>query len=209
LHAEYEVNGVIQYYNSDNDVLNDFNNIAERRWYAEGLLTGVTYKVQVTASNVCGTSPMSNPIYVTPGAAPTCINPTTNTVFANNNQQEVEFERVQCAWNSAIDNGFAVSSYKVSIMGSDNQYHNIVNMCDEGIEQRNFNNNNNFNQISLTGNTCTLSKSNLRGAPFSLPELAQIRCQVVATNAMGDSTGCVGGVAVMPVLARVPDAPSV
>lgn len=150
---------------------------------------------------------------LTAGTAPTCTNPRTQNLF-DNTLVALENGRVQCTWGAAINNGFQVYGYKV-LIESDyydrdgnnfGTFHNVVANCEEYLDQRD---NNNWNRNYIEGNTCTLSHATLRAAPFNLPEQAPIRCQVIASNAMGDSDACVGSGAVMPVLARVPDAPTV
>jgi len=45
--------------------------------------------------------------------------------------------------------------------------------------------------------------------PFYLPEQAQVSCQVIAVNSRCDSVASVGFGAVMPVLAVMPDQPTI
>lgn len=195
VYATYtDSNGVVQ----NLSTLNRVNQINDRSFYAEDLIVGTEYQVQVVASNICGASPRSAALLLTAGTVPGQPCP----VYT----QSQPDDRVTCTWGNAAANGFPIYGYKVMIQSADDTFHNVVASCAEAVQQRTSSNNNQFyyNQLTLAGNTCTLTEASLRTLPFNLPETASVNCQVIATNVMGDSQACTGNGAVMPVLATIP-----
>jgi hypothetical protein len=168
--------------------------------YDHGNLTpGKSYQMTVKAVNVCGESRNTAPLTLISG---TC--PDAPSLVRTTNQAD---QTITCSWTEGNANGFTMSGHQVSIANSFGVYTNVAQYCSEN--QANFANNGNLNIQSVAGNTCTIPESYLRSAPFNLGETAAVSCQVVSVNTRCSSTATIGNGALMPILARAPDAPTI
>ena len=102
-------------------------------------------------------------------------------------------EQVVFDWSTPVNNGLPVTSYKVLIRQSDNQYEEIIDYC------------NGAQSIIVTVTECTIPLSTLTSEPFNLVLNDSIDAMVEAYNAYGTSGfSAVGGGA---LIQYVPDAP--
>jgi hypothetical protein len=124
----YSWNDNINNINNLNNINNNFVQneqvvgLTERAFLAQNLFVGTEYSISVSATNICGTSEPAA-IRLTAGIAPTL----PCNVFTRN----IENDRVQCSWSSGQDNGFPIYGYRVLIQGANNNYQNVVSLCEE------------------------------------------------------------------------------
>jgi hypothetical protein len=148
------------------------------------LTAGQTYKFKIEARNSFGFSTYSEEVAILCATVPEVPAAPTTT----NALDQVIFD-----WSTPVNNGLEVTSYKVLIRQSDNQYEEIIDYCNGADSQ------------IVTDTQCTIPLSVLRANPHSLVLDDSIDVMVEAYNDYGTSGfSAVGGGA---LIHYVPDAP--
>lgn len=154
--------------------------------------------MSVKAVNICGASATTQPLVLVAGSCPDAPTLVTTQVQAD--------QTLTCSWTEGAANGFSIIGHQVSIATNNGVYTNVAQYCQENSVRVQ---NGEQNIQNVVGNTCTIPQSYLRSGVFNLAEQAAVSCQVITVNTRCSSSAVVGGGAFMPILARVPDAPTI